>query len=200
MKTDGSELLKVDSTPVDALGNKLEPEERIAVEVMPLPVDLTLANHAVRPGTEPAIGTMRGAVETESTAGDVAINTATRCELCEHWRHEDWTRHLAAIEDTREGEKQIERLRGELLGRAVGDIEDRRAIEPEDFIRVNFSIKREFGICAAFTESTGMVTASPFYGGCPLDDSRFKMRDRESKRLASTGYDKILRLAQGQIE
>jgi hypothetical protein len=188
MKTSGG------ATPIDAEGNKLEPEEQAATEVIPMPVDVTHADHPVKPGAEAPVGALRGMVGIESTAGEVAQSTATRCELCSHWRHDDWLRHLAAIEDTREGQGQINALRGELLGQ--GDLS--AGIDEHDMTRVNLAIKREFGICVAFTESEGMVVAAPFYGGCPADDVRFKTRDREAQTIASAGYDKILRLAQGR--
>lgn len=201
METLGGERINVDSTPVDEHGNKLEPEERIAIETLPMPVEVTHADHAVRPGSGPAFGEMRSIVGIESTAGDVAMSTATRCELCAHWRHDDWTRHLSSIEGTRDGQRTIEMLRGELLGRAIdsGALDDEGIdIDSHDVAAVDLTIRREFGICAVFTETCGDVVASPFYGGCPADDVRFKTRDREAQAIASKGYDTILRLAQGK--
>ena len=191
----GGEFLRIDASPTDEAGTKLEPEEKTAIEAITLPIDVTIADHAVKPGSQAPSGAIHGLVGSESTAGEVAQNTATRCELCEHWRQADWIRHLRAIEDTPEGSAQIDMLRGELLGRASDGVV---SIDEDDLIRVNVAIRREFGICAAFTESTGIVTASPYYGGCPMDDTRFKVRDMESKRIASDGYDKILRMAQGR--
>lgn len=196
MKTSGGEMLKVDPTAIDAEGNKLEPEERTATEVIPMPIDVTHADHAVRPGAMDTVGAMRGVVGIESTAGDVAMSTATRCELCAHWRQIDWVRHLTAIDGTRDGIAQINALRGELLGRE--DLSE--GIDEHDLTRVNLAIHREFAICAAFTESEGQVCVSPFYSGCPEADIRFKVRDREAQQLASAGYDRILRIAEGRHE
>jgi len=193
MKT-GGEMISVDPTPIDETGAKLEPEERIATEAVVVPIDVTIADHPVKPGDAPPVGSISGMVGRETTAGEVAQSTATRCELCAYWRHADWINHLREIEGTREGDAQILALAGELLGQR--DLSN--GIDDHDLVAVLFAIRREFGICAAFTESDGMVVASPFYGGCPIDDVRFKIRDREAQTIASAGYDQILRLAQGK--
>lgn len=199
------EFVEVAHVPRDETGTKVEAEEQPAREVTPTPVEANAGSSALAPGEAAPVGTMRGSIVVETTAGDMAQDTATRCDLCDHFRHDDWLKHLAAIADTKEGQRQIDKLRGTLLGYALDTTDEdgvvhRREIEPEDLLRINMAIRDDFGICVAFTESTGMVTACAHYGGCPADDPRFKMRDRSAQRIASAGYDRILRLAQGRKE
>jgi hypothetical protein len=200
MKT-GKTSLRVASIPVDANGNKVEPEEQPTQEITSVPVDVNVADHPVAPGEAPTQGSIGGIVNIESTAGDVARDVSTRCELCEHWRHEDWQKHLSMISDTVSGQAEIEKMRGELLGVIARDSNGKiRPIDHHDLSAVNRTIQREFGICALRTEVERDIVATPFYGGCPVDDSFFRMRDRDSRRLASAGYDHVMRLAQGRKE
>lgn len=192
MKVD-QEGIRIDPTPVAADGSKLEPEERGAVEVFTTPVEINVNDRVTRPGEIPAAGQMRGFVGNDSTAGEVAQDVATRCEFCRYWWKDHWQRHLASIADTVKGQKEIDALRGELLGR-----QDTMSVTPGDLIAVNKAIRDDFGICEAFTESKGMPILSPFYGGCPADDSHFKTRDVSAERQASSRYDTIMRLAQGR--
>lgn len=211
MKITG-EGIKIDPTPVDEGGSKIEPEERSAIEAMQVPVETHLSDHAVKPGEAVADGSMRGVIGHERGAGEVAQDVSTRCNLCEHWRREDYVRHLERLAETKDGQDQISKLRGMLLGLATpSQAEDEDApesdtitttgsIDPNDLIAVNIAIRNEFAICAAFTESMGQPTITPYYGGCPLDDARFKVRDRTTKVVASSRYDAIMRLAQGRKE
>lgn len=205
------EGIKVDPTAVAPDGTKLEPEERSAIEAFQTPVETHLSDHAVIPGSAPTDGAMRGVFGNEKPAGEMAQDMATRCALCQHWRQDDYQRHLVSISDTRDGQEQIERLRGMLLGLrkpnenpdddlASEVISTAKSIDPHDLIAVNIAIKNDFGICAAFTESLGMVSISPYYGGCPEGDARFKVRDRGTRIVASARYDQVLRLAQGRKE
>lgn len=205
MKITG-ETIRIDSSPVAADGSKLEPEERTAIEIESAPVD---AKVGTGPTDGTMVGQMKGSIVRASDAIDVARDAATRCDLCEHWRRADYVRHLDAISTTHEGQQQIERLRGMLLGLRKPTenpdddldsdvISTAHSIDAGDLLAVNIAIRNDFAICAAFTESTGAVTITPSYGGCPETDPRFKARDRATKIEASSRYDSILRLAQGR--
>lgn len=199
METRG-EFVRVIPVERDAAGEKLEPEERPATEATAMPIEVTVGSQAVAPGQGQAAGSLSGLVGIESTAGDVAQSVATRCELCAYFNREAYQRHITALAETIEGQKQIDRMRGELLGVQYRDEDGAFSIEAEDLLAVNHAIKRDFGLCEAFTESEGMPVAAAFYGGCPQDDQRFKPKDRSEQKRASEGFDKIMRMAQGRRE
>lgn len=195
----GETKLRIDVVSHDDTGTRVEPEEQPATEITAIPVDVGLADHAAKPGEVPNVASLRGSMNIESTAGEVAQDVSTRCELCEHWRQDDWTKHLDSIADTHEGRQQLDKLRGTLLGYGyTTGGENPIDIDDHDLAAVNIIIRRQFGICAAFTESEGIIVGAAYHGGCPANDPRFKMRDRSAARVASAGYDRILRLAQGK--
>lgn len=192
-----NEEIRVDPTARAADGSHLEPEEMPAIESFTTPVEVNLANAPVRPGSQGAQGSMRGLVGDVAPAIEFAVDVATRCELCAHWRGEDYAKHLAALAQTPKGLREINALRGELLGRAKGEA---LAVDQATMREIDATIARDFAICAAFTEETGHVAITPSYGGCPTDDPRFKARDRAAQSRGSRRYDAILRLAQGRME
>jgi len=196
VKTSGGELLRVIPATRDDAGTPLEPEERPATEAFSMPVEVNISSEAVAPGSGAAAGRLRGMVGVDTTAGEVAQAAATRCELCEHWRRDAYLKHLAAIADTIAGQKQLDAMRGELLGRKSGSL----SVTTEDLLSVNASIQYDFGICAAFTESERIPVAAAFYGGCPENDQRFKSRSRSDQRAGSAAFDAVMRLAQGRKE
>lgn len=206
MKVTG-EGIKVDPTALAADGSKLEPEEKPAIEAIETPVETKGNDDQSTVGA----GVMRGVIGEARPAGEMAQDIATRCALCENWRQEDYQRHLVTIADTKEGQIEIEHLRGMLLGlrkpNEPGDddlasevISTAKSISADDLLAVNHAIRNDFGICASFTETTGEIAVTPYYGGCPESDPRFKVRDRASRCAASARYDTVLRLAQGRKE
>lgn len=196
MKT-ANEQIRVDPTACNADGSKLEPEEMPAIESFTTPVEVNLANAPVKPGTGTPQGSMRGLVGDVAPAIEFAVDVATRCELCAHWRREDYADHLAALAQTPKGMREINALRGELLGRATGEA---LSIDQKTLREIDAAIQGDFAICAVFTEEAGHVAVTPAYGGCPVDDPRFKARDRAAVVQGSKRYDAILRLAQGRME
>ncbi|MGB8397937.1 hypothetical protein [Bradyrhizobium sp.] len=179
-------------------GQKLEPEEQ------PARVTTMLESDAVEDGRGPTM-LLPVRLTEERDAVEVAADLSTLCALCKNWRRDSWRKLYATWTDPshREGFKTLNRIRGEVLGRA----EEFLAAMPDapEVLDVEHAIAGYIGVCGPLSEIENDVILTWAQGHCPSHNSRghpmasmFIHRDSDARRLAVKAYDAILRKAAGR--
>jgi hypothetical protein len=192
MKIVGEQII-VGSGAREADGTKVEPEEQIATEVVYTPVTIALGDNAIH--GRKVVEERVTRIGSETSAIELALAQSTRCELCQHFRNQDWLALKKKMSDpsNHEGRTILNKLRAELL--AVDDTTtfEYRTIDHD----VEHAIG-ELGVCAAWTEERREPCITVPYGGCPAERVLFTPRDQRAEKVSTLAYDSILRAAQGR--
>lgn len=177
----------------DEKGDRLEPEDQTAVETVLAPVEIAIGNHAVH-GRQ-VVGEKIARIGRETSAIELAMAQSTRCELCAHFRNQDWLALKKRLDmpNNVEGLAILNALRAELLASTDTTTFEYREIDHD----VEHALG-EMGVCSAWTEEKRELCITVPYGGCPAEHVLFTPKDQQAERTATKAYDAILRAAQGR--
>lgn len=187
------EQITVHSGERDEKGTRLEPEDQTAVETVLAPIEIAIGNHAVH-GRQ-VVGEKIARIGRETSAIELAMAQSTRCELCQHFRNQDWLALKKRLDmpNNVEGLAILNKLRAELLASTDTTTFEYRQIDHD----VEHALG-ELGVCAAWTEEKREPCITVPYGGCPADRVLFTPKDAQTERTSTKAYDTILRAAQGR--
>ena len=187
-------------------GQQIDPEERIGERQTITSIPITLNNgQSVEEFTGgAATGEKDITIRATGNAVEFATGYRDQCRFCRHcdvawfrrWKHD------VQVSADPERSKVLNFLRGKILGSVDPEVIGKHPTTEGD-LDVEHALN-EFGICHALSsEFKDMVFVYPD-AGCPLNmpdgtpcPSFFKPRDTQAAQAGTTGYDNILKAAQG---
>ena len=202
-----SDKLVIQQSDRNEKGTQIDAEEKPAERVMETEIPISLSNgQSVSEFTK---GASSGLAHTPSiaisgTAIEFASGYRGRCKWCKHFdkpRFAQWKKDVE-FSTNLERRKVLDYLRGKLLSDGYASVIDQHQGSDGD-LDVEHALM-EFGICQALSHDYNDMFFVWPDAGCPMEDpkgvpmdSRFKARDAGAGRAGTSGYDRILKAAQG---
>ncbi len=192
------ELLKIQGSPFDERGDRLEPEalpaEKVLVIDAPVTGSIDQQNH----------GAIRSSVNIQGNVGMFANKLRTMCAECRHFDGPAWERKRALLEGSKEGVAALNNIRWELINQGLGPADALHKTQ-EDETDLEHAIAF-MGVCRALSEHVKDDVIVHPMGGCPPDvctesapNGYFEHANAETRLAGDKAYDRVMRDAQGRI-
>lgn len=196
--TRSDDYFRINTNPVDAEGNKLEPEQLPTERVFPgaAPVELSQSG-----ATGKAIGSE---IVVEAPLGQFAAGMRRLCYSCVFFDQKAWNQYVDGAQHSVDIVKLhvINQVRANLITSQNAQIQEMHggldgSMEIEGAVR-------SMGLCRALTEHFKDDTIVHPMGCCPegingLDPNGFhRDRDESTRRMQNAEYDKLLRAGQNK--
>lgn len=194
-----ADLLRVRSLPYDDKGNKIEPEQQPVQRIFKTESDAGLQGG-------PTVGKIATDIIYETNVGAMAGAMRNPCFSCKHFDRRAWRQLLARWNDplTPIAERQeLNGVRAALLGTKNAKIQEKHVSQEGD-MDVEHALST-LGICHAFTELNSNVLIVYPTATCPetvcgptQPNGFYVAKDRDSEKMGSAVFDRVMRLATGK--
>lgn len=197
------DILKVQTSDRDADGKQIDPEEHTATRILLGGAPVVLKNNE----NAPPQGEIPLEISLETSVGQIAGTVRRMCRECVYHRQETWSKILSGAEKSTDLARRqaINDIRAALMMTQNASLSTvHEGMDGE--MDVEHALKT-LGICEALTtEKKELVVTHPL-ASCPdhtitptAPKGYFRPRDERAKRDAASGYDTIIRQAQGKIK
>lgn len=191
------QLLRIQASPYDDRGQRLEPEERPAERILvvdtPMKGNLDQQHH----------GHMRTSVNIQGNAHQFANGLRTMCAQCKHFDGDAWQKKKRQLSASKEGVQLLNGIRVEMINQGLGPATEMHSNEDELDLEHAISF---MGFCRAQTEMHREEVLVHPMGGCPPEICTetsplgyFEDANEATKRIGSAEYDRIMRQSQGKM-
>lgn len=189
------ELLKIQASPYDEKGEKLEPEELPAERIL-------LTETRIKGSIDQELhDPIRTSVNVQSTVGKFANGLRTMCAQCKHFDGEGWLKRKAILERSgAEGTIFLNGMRSALIQQGLGPASGMHATPDED-IDLEHAISF-MGYCKALCEHLKDEILVHPMSGCPKEvctpsqpNGFFENTNLDSQRIGDAAYDSVMNKA-----
>jgi hypothetical protein len=190
----------------------IEPEEQVAEVVQPIKPLITLGNSHMAEDvpleSQPSYVREAAARATthiahQTSAGELAQSVLQRCQFCQHFDPVGWGRLIRRAEAS--GDKRLLQALNEVRGEVAMALQinpiaaEQHDLDQSGDIDLEHALK-SLGICKALTEHFKEDILVMPINPCAMPDFFKAKPELEARRAASSGFDWIMRRAQGRHE